>query len=345
MYPNVPWTGKLIAENYVNSKPPVIHNCTGVLFTGGVDSTFTSLKHSEENQLLITVFTLKNALKNEIGWINLQKECSNYGQKYGYSNTFIKSNFRDFLKTQYLGSIVPDIAIWWGQIQCDLGLAGLVAPLLINKNCGKLLIGAGEAKESWGSHPSISNNIYWTGFSAKLDGYEYARHEKIQRIVEMRIQRKIENLTLRVCDYIENQKNAANCCKCGKCLRTMTALLIEGENVKDYGFNVSMAEAIEQIKLGYIKDIRTDSRFSIWQSLQARARDILSLQGYDKGNENEIRLFLSWLGSLDLDGYYSKRQQRQKLRQWIKVVFSRFPLMYRGLYKLDRVFSKSLFHR
>jgi hypothetical protein len=242
------------------------------------------------------------------------------------------------LKAQYLGSIVPDIAIWWGQVQCDLGLAGLVAPLLIHKNCGKLLIGAGEAKDSWGSHPSIANNIYWTGFSAKLDGYEYSRHEKIQRIVEMRIQKNIENLTLRVCDYIENQKDAANCCKCGKCLRTMTALLIEGENVKDYGFNLSAAQAIEQIKLGYIKDIRTDSRFGIWQSLQARAREILSLQKYAQGNET--KLFLSWLGSLDLDGYYSKRQKRQKLRQFVKVFFSRFPIVFRFIYQIDKLFKK-----
>ncbi|MGK7879310.1 MAG: hypothetical protein AB4060_04315 [Crocosphaera sp.] len=340
MYPNVDWTGKLIAENYLDSKSSVTHDCTGVLFTGGVDSTFTSLESSEENQLLITVFSLKNVIKNKIGCLNLQKKLLSYGQERGYSNTFIKSNFRDFLKTQYLGSIVPDISIWWGQVQCDLGLAGLLTPLLINKNCGKLLIPAGEAKKNWGSHPSISNNIYWTGFSAKLNGYEYSRHEKIQRIIEMRIQRNLENLTLRVCDYIEDQKDAANCCKCGKCLRTMTALLIEGENIEDYGFNISTAKAIEQIKLGYTKDIRSDGRFSIWQSLQARAKEILSSEMND--NTRKIKSFLSWLEAADIDGYYSQHKNKHKFRQFIKVTFSKTPAIYRKLYELDQFFAKLL---
>jgi len=74
----------------------------------------------------------------------------------------------------------------------------------------------------WGSHPEIDPR--WSTSRMRLihDGNEYARAEKIARVVEEPIVRQ----TLRCC--WENREGRYNCGRCEKCLRTMAVLLSLG---------------------------------------------------------------------------------------------------------------------
>ena len=62
------------------------------------------------------------------------------------------------------------------------------------------------------------------------DGFELNRQEKVRIIVEY--QRSIhEPYPLQVCSF-----NDHNCCECEKCFRTIIALVAEGANPHDFGF-------------------------------------------------------------------------------------------------------------
>lgn len=325
MYPKIEWTGRLIPNKVVRNdslrcgaggveadKP------IAVFFSGGVDSTFTSLRHSEESQLLITVWGLNVDLDNESGWVQAKEHCAEFARQHGQSHTVIKTNCYPFLNRIRLDPKSPGYPHWWADFQQGLCMPSLAAPLLANKGCEKLLIAATlwqGAEAAWGSLPSIDEKVAWDGVSVHHDGYEYSRQDKIRFLKAYRQRHSVKKPTLCICND-PPQGTVANCCECEKCLASIVGLLLEGEDTAQYGFDRSIAEVTQSIQEKVANHglavTRRDLWFT-WQDIQKRAGEIMSQSSSHIVNGVELAPFLSWLTSWDMSEY-SAQCEKNRLR-------------------------------
>ena len=348
MYPNLEWTGRLIPNKVISNDigrsdaaEAVADKPIAILFSGGVDSTFTSLCHSEKSQLLISIWGADVALDNKSGWLHKRKYCSDFASQYGHSNAFIRSNLFSFLNKMQLHSISPGISDWWVRIQHGLALTGLTAPLLENKQCKDLLVAAthtGEYEGGSGSHPSIDNNIAWVGVRVQHDGYDYSRQDKIRFIKDYCETHSIDKPALKVCRD-SRYGSGGNCCECEKCLRTIAGLLVEGEDIAHYGFDTSVETATSLIgrKFACYSIPISPVVSAIWQTIQTRAHEVMSCSSSRTVNGVKLAPFLLWLMSFDMEEYrlqYEKRSRRhqklQNFRRHLELSLNRFPPLYQA---------------
>jgi hypothetical protein len=70
------------------------------------------------------------------------------------------------------------------------------------------------------------------------DGYEFSRQAKIHYITKY-VKESKEQLFLRVC---WESSGGSNCCRCEKCYRTILAIIAEGGEPRNYGFNFNNYE-------------------------------------------------------------------------------------------------------
>jgi hypothetical protein len=160
-----------------------------------------------------------------------------------------------FLNQSMLSDLSKTFPGWWGGVQHGMGFAGLVAPLARQLEISKCYIASSHSVDfttPWGSDPRIDNHIRYAGVSFWHDGYEYTRHAKLATLINEIRTKGLKRPTLRVC-YMNASNAGANCCVCEKCSRTITSLLIEGENPNEYGFSVPIDRFIRTVKISFAK--------------------------------------------------------------------------------------------
>ncbi|MFT7227666.1 MAG: hypothetical protein ACI8PW_000241 [Methylophilaceae bacterium] len=183
-------------------------------FSGGVDSFFTLLKGQEVLTDLIIIYGFDIGL-NDIDRRNKVHEMGvEISTKMNLRLIEVESNF---------AKVIKDFGLW---VQHGHGFAlASVARAL-----------AGEIKEIRipGTH-SLAGQIPWGSwletdpkFSDERlaiihDACEAERIDKIKRISDMKLAQRY----LRVCGDVKND-GLYNCCKCEKCVRTMTSLYALG---------------------------------------------------------------------------------------------------------------------
>ncbi len=253
MYPKTKWDGELIPRKLVKNTYP--HRPqrgekerTALLFSGGLDSITSSLFHKEKKQLLITVnghwdlpLWDKHLLKER------KKDLLAWGAQYGHENSFIDSNYYDFLNRQVLDTYSPEITSW--RIFCveGIGWAGLAAPLMTLKGYPVLLHGSTitwEYNFPACANPFIDDNISFGGMHLKHDQFDRSRLEKCEYIAHLCSKEGIERPFIRVCE----EKTVKNCSACQKCIRTIIELVIANENPRDYGFTCDIEKVLKDSK-------------------------------------------------------------------------------------------------
>jgi hypothetical protein len=325
MYPNIPWSGELVADQYVNTpnaalqeKRPVER--LAILYSGGVDSVCTSLRHADKKQLLISIWGPGVALENEPGWLVSQERCKQFARAHGHAVTFLKSNLNRFLYTSALKSqprtIYGEPPNWWEDVQHGLGLIGLTAPVLRLERCPRLLLASTFTHNYQGAHGShylINRNLRWNGASVSYDSPDLTRHEKLQFINDFCEKHGKVKPKINVC-FSDIRARADNCCRCEKCLRTITGLLLEGASIHEYGFNISPKEAAELVKQKYEMASMPTRKVNqaLWEELQAEARQILSSPNDYSTVAGELLWYLEWLSSIDLSAYRRRYQEQSQ---------------------------------
>jgi hypothetical protein len=229
MHPNIAWNGELISDKLVSNTQAIQHvnettdDSIGVLFSGGVDSVYTSFRHIDKPQVLISIWGGNVALENESGWAITRDQCKQFGLLYGHENAFIKSNFSRFLYTSLLKtrlkSITGKILNWWLYAQYGLGLTGLTAPLLFGRRSKKLFISSAgrDYQEPHAARFLKNSRLVWAGISVTDEGIEFPRQEKIGFIKGFCEDQKKPKPTLNVC-FSDTRIHGDNCCRCEKCL-------------------------------------------------------------------------------------------------------------------------------
>jgi hypothetical protein len=240
MYPESTMDSHLKVDNLIENK--IKSDGTAQLFSGGVDSVYTTLTNLELKPRLITIWGVEGQPypENKDYWHMIIKSNKEFAQKNGLKSNVIKTNIRDIvydrrvehdfhkkLKDSYL----------WMRISCPLVLLGILAPLSINR-FNKVLIASGitsnhdHVKYPHSTQPDVDENVAWADLAVTHDGYL----PRVRKIMGKLRQYLLENdIILRVCLA---QQEKMNCSKCEKCLRTIATLAFAGIDPNKHGFNV-----------------------------------------------------------------------------------------------------------
>ena len=208
---------------------------TGMLFTGGVDSTATYVRHRDEDPTLVSIRGW--VIDGDDRWKRTREYVNSFASARSHETAFVESNMLDFLATPLLQAHFQRYldGAWYSSVGHGLGLLGLCAPLAHVQEWGSLYIAATYTQEwdrPWGSHPDVDEHVAWRGTSCSHDGYQLNRQAKIDRIAEY-LEQESSKLALRTCTYHDG---AGNCSECEKCYRTIVGLLLADLDPNAHGY-------------------------------------------------------------------------------------------------------------
>lgn len=223
-----------IIDRSINTKS----NNPLLLFSGGVDSLASYIRHKSANPSLTTIHGADISLDNFRAWDTTYSQIGLFAASENIDSLFIRSNLRRLLDLEEFRYYVDEgfTGGWWAGLQHGLGLLGLTAPLAYTKRVQTVLIASSHTADypyPWGSHPSIDNRVKWTGTTAVHDGYKLNRQDKIHFI--SKYINNLPELNVRSCGV---SSDGRNCSQCEKCCRTILGMEINGLNPNEYGFKV-----------------------------------------------------------------------------------------------------------
>ena len=337
IHPDIPFTTEIRAEKLVKNKLQADKHDerTGLLFSGGVDSTYSMIKNLESKPRLIMIWGVDNFPypENSIQWNHIYSTYKEQANRLGLQIHLIKTNIsrvlnhrrinHDFYKMLHGGSV-------GALLQHSLPLLTSTAPLSFGR-FDKLLIAASSGtsydfeKFPWGSSPEVDEKILWADLEVIHDG-AIDRHMKIiDTIKEFHMQ---EPLQLRVCLRKLN-KAMLNDSTCEKCLRTIVPLTMIGVDPNTFGFKLdenSFKILKKMITRGELSPVLVEGH---WIPIKKSIPDNMT---YD---QNGSREFLQWLKQYDL---YSTHKNMELYR---KIYFS---LPYYLAKNLDKLYMKMGLH-
>jgi len=297
------WYPKLSFSTNINAEKIVSNSFSnkgyGLLFSGGIDSTVSYIRHKDKKPNLIMVEGADIPLANEEFWRDVENKYSGFADQENVKINFIKADIHQFINERLLnaefGRYLTDFS-WWGGIHHGICLSGLCAPLSVIENIGTIFFASTHTQEftpAWGSHPLIDNEISWGDVKIVHDGYELSRQEKI-RIIKNYIENTGHYPSLRVCLCPSHD---FNCGKCEKCLRTITALVLENIDPTKCGFNVDK-EFFSTLKQNFIKGRLSlgENEIFMWKDIQRHIPETMSHNLYDS------KEFFEWFKDFDISG-------------------------------------------
>ena len=220
----------------------------GMLFTGGVDSLATYVRHRGEDPTLINVRGWMVGADDD-RWAHIEPRIEAYGDRFDADVEFVRSNMLDVLGTTMLAAHFSDRhdGGWYSAVGGGLGMLGLCAPLAAATGMDRLYIAASHwagfpvpdslahwdgPAMPWGSHPDIDGNVAWSGTDVVHDGFELTRQERVEVIADY-VAESHPDLPVRAC---ESSPTGDNCNDCEKCFRTALGLAFAGLDPTDHGF-------------------------------------------------------------------------------------------------------------
>jgi len=349
-YPQLKFGGKIQAEKIVS---PHVNTRTRrmALFSGGVDSWATFIRHQDENPILVSVQDVRFTAPNRPSrYHDLMNVSSDYLKRAFGSvkpeNRIIRSNLeyvpRLFMLDMLLISAKEISGNWYQGVMHGLALTGLCAPLTYLEKVDKLYIASSftaDAQLPWGSHPEIDNKIEWTGTRVEHDGYELSRQDKLFLIADY-IMRK--DSKLQICTCIDNLARkrfnigvGKNCNQCEKCSRTILGLEIAGIDPNEHGFSTD-AQTFSRMRKN-IEDgtwrFGDDERY-MWIDLQKHASNAREIPHY------EARILIEWLRKIDVKSLKSSAYRNKSLRYRFIRKTRLFPLLMALPYPILQLMRK-----
>ncbi len=315
MYKKTSWQGRLIPRKLVKNTAPFSstdrseNQYLALLFSGGLDSTASSLYHRHKKQLLITVWGHWDLpLHDEKLWNIRAEQLRDFGREYGHENAFIKSNYYSFLNRPVLDKISPEISSWRIFTVEGIGWAGLAAPLMLLKGYPELRHASTvtwDFKFPAAANPFVDDNIHFSGCWLKHDLFDMNRIEKCAFIADLCKKEQLSIPQIRVCE----EKIVGNCCKCQKCVRTILELIVIGEKPADYGFDISEEAALRKSK--EFMDKHTTGYTTVWHFMHMQ-----ELLAQRKARGEKIPQDLEWILSVDLNKKITKDIKFQDTINW-----------------------------
>jgi len=247
-YPWFSFSTKINVDSIVTNR--LHNNGYGVLFTGGIDSTTSYLRHKGKKPHLIAVWGTKRYVEPRIETV--EKRLTDFANKEGVKIHFVTTNFEKAINFDLLDENYG--LEWWIHVFHSTVLTGISAPLTGVENISTLLIASSNTKKyniPYGSHLYIDNKLKWADVQVVHDGSELTRQEKIRYVLKDHILKSGDYPFIRSCVCASGN----NCGKCEKCFRTIAGLVLENINPNQCGFNNVNAETFNLIKENVIKNL------------------------------------------------------------------------------------------
>lgn len=286
IYPNAQWQGVLRVKNLItHTIESKQHDLFVMPFSGGLDSQYTSLSYRQRPQLLVTVREHQGFLY-DAQWRSVIKNVTEFAQYYGHKNVFVESNYQRFIKNVSLFTRTPGLSAGTSH---GLGWVGIIAPLLVAQHCAHVKI---ASSLTWDYPlpkllcPMVDNTIRFAQASVAHDGFDCTRVDKMEVVSHV-----FDHESLPYAIYVcQKNHNGVNCCRCEKCVRTISALMALGKtSFKEYGFNISLKQAKKRVKEAVVQWAK-----NYYWRLEALQKKII-----EKKMQHSF-LFLKWITEVPL---------------------------------------------
>ncbi|WP_049924085.1 hypothetical protein [Halopiger djelfimassiliensis] len=295
--------GRLYASRTIDPERDE-RGASGLLFTGGVDSTCSYVRHREASPTLVSIrgWTITPDPADDEDWDHLRRRVSSFAGERGLETAFLETNALSALDhAMLLAHYKRHVdGAWYSSVGHGLGLLGLCAPMAYVRGIDDLYVAATHWEGidlEWGSRPDIDEHVRWTGTRCHHDAYELTRQERLDVIAEY-VEREAPTLELQTC----NERMDGNCGECEKCYRTAVGLRLSGLEPTAHGYPFSPS-AYREIRRSLERGewvLGQDERY-MWADIRDRVRET-------EPDGPEERAFFEWLGTVDLDELVSEAE-------------------------------------
>ncbi|HEY49463.1 MAG TPA: hypothetical protein G4O13_05395 [Dehalococcoidia bacterium] len=299
IYPRFSYSGSIHIEKAVVNT--FGGSRAGLLFSGGVDSLTSYLRHKDEKPDLIVVRGIQVTTFADEFWDGLVDDVRCLADRGGVTVLNIET---DMLQNTNFELLSREFGVdWYGDVAENFCMLGVCAPLTAARDIGSMYIAATYstgAIERTMAHPQVDSNMAWADVRVVHDGYDLSRQQKIGYI---RRSGSLDYLSkLSVC---RENLLGQNCGKCEKCMWTITNMVVEGIDPNDCNFHID-GNTFKRIKDNFLKGRMEMSPFMLywWGDIQQYVPEQI---------ENDIhgsREFLEWFREYDLSQYRTNRVRR-----------------------------------
>ena len=271
---------------------------TGQLFTGGLDSITTYVRHHDESPKLVTVKKRENAYNGQ--WDRAEELLSGFADRNDVDWSSISTNSYYLMDHSYLEAQFPEslpTSSWWANLHAGLSHLATCSPLAVAEGLDTMLMASthtNDFEQPWSTDPRIINKIAWGKTECFNDGYELTRQEKWQTV--------IDHFEPRGGVHVQSCLTPGNCnsTECRKCARNIVALALEGADTEKYGYSIPN---------NYFKGVRENfetgrwrlsaNNLFFWEDIQDHIPDDINSADLPDSSMD----FFSWLASEDLEKY------------------------------------------
>jgi len=244
-YPLIPFKTKIHAEELVENQIDVEYaeRRTGLLYSGGVDSTYSMIKNLELKPRLIMHWGVERTPYPVYNyyWGMVKEAYVELAETLDITFNITKSNASQIFNERKIAHRYHKELFYgsfWVRLQHSFVLLPMTAPLSVNRFDRLLIAASGWSDDIQPYNPYIQTaetdeKISWANLSVKHDSY-IERYKKTREIAK----RFTEGVKLRVCLNRKDAPNNLNCCQCEKCYRTIMQLAQSRVDPNKYGFKV-----------------------------------------------------------------------------------------------------------
>ena len=298
MYPMLQFNYEdvIVCEQIIDTKKYNIkkeENKALLYFSGGVDAYTSLIRHEQEDLILLTVCGADTWYNNKIGFREIIRNNEEIANLHKLQIVSCISTLRKFINEKelydYLYPLINDN--FWHGFQHGIGMFGLSAGYVYLFDIKKIYFASSfcEKDENYtcGSDPSIDNYVRIGSSEVCHDGFELSRQDKVASLCKYS---KVNGrkLYLRVC---YSSAIGVNCCECEKCVRTMLAILAEGYDPREFGFEQFDIHKIFSRLMIALKNFSEvpDIAYAIYGEIISK---LINIYSYEE-SPNELKIFYS----------------------------------------------------
>lgn len=302
LHPKFTFGGKIKTDKISENHSVVPATKVATFFSGGIDATYTLISHLEEKPIMLTIWGADMPADNVDGWKTIYSHAKRVADMFELELQTVRTNFSVAVDKSALTLYVQQTekkSNWYEHFMYGLTFFGHMAPIVYTLGIYGLYMASSNTPDDIGkytcsSDPIIDNYIRIVDSCGIHDGFETDRQTKVHKICEY-MKNTDKKLPLRVCYYTANGQN---CCKCEKCCRSMLAIIAEGENPQNYGFELYNDEVRAEMMHNLRKKYWVKYRFGGYNYIQTKIRNTYTYK--------ECPDDLKWFYNLKMKRFYPK---------------------------------------
>jgi len=293
-----------------------------MLFSGGVDSLATYIRHQNEQPVLVCIHGADIGYYNATDWQVALKTAQSFANFTGCKLKPVRSNFKHMLSFVMLSSFREKIhGDWWTKVMYGFAMLGLCAPLTFVEGTEDLYIASSYSADfliPCASHPLLDSKIKWGKVAVSLDGLELNREEKLMLIGDYSNRHAVD-VFIRSC--FDKASDGANCSHCEKCSRTIVGLELAGYNPEKFGFKVN-SETFRTIKekLENREWYFKESACYFWKNLRTYSSKNMNLP------HKEASVLINWLTDADIEDSRTSVKLQEIVSDLVLPVLNELPV-------------------